>query len=420
MMNRFAVGSQSPFPAFPVLLSAMVVGSTVCSTGCREAPPPFPANEVRAMSLERSRDVPTQAALDDVELVITELFGTPTQPKWPAAILENEDQRSVVSMDNLVIAAGGVASDQADVHTGLYQEHCVICHGISGSGAGPASRYQIPYPRDFRAGVFKWKSTQRNEKPTRDDLDRLLVRGVPGAPMPSFAIVPLSERQAIIDYVIYLSIRGELERDLLAAAIDDLDYDTGPPDEDLRLKMVSVSTQGRQTIVETLHNIVDSWVDVQPASVPPRPTMTEFDLAASIVRGKEVFHGQIANCVGCHGVGGGGGLATMDYDDWTKDFTTRIGVSPDDRDAVKPFRKAGALPPRKIDPRVLAGGVLRGGGDPETIYRRIQQGIAGTPMPSLEISDEADGKTGLSVSQAWDLVAYIESLQSITQNQNTL
>lgn len=352
----------------------------------------------------------------DVSSVVDELFGTPAAPVWPAERMANDAQRDLVSLDRLNQAAGGVTSDQADAHTGLYQEHCVICHGISGSGAGPASRFQLPYPRDFRAGVFKWKSTDRNHKPTREDLGRLLIHGIPGAPMPSFAIVEPSERDALVDYVIYLSVRGEVERELLALAIDDLDYDTTPPDEDLRLTLVTQKanseslTEGQETIGRVIQKTVQAWVDAESPAVPPRPDLGPGELAESIDRGREIFHGKIANCVGCHGEGGRGGLPTLDYDDWTKDFTTRIGITPDDRDAVKPFRKAGALPPRQIDPRVLAGGVLRGGKEPETIYRRIHHGIAGTPMPSLEISDSVAPQMGLKPDQAWDLVAYVLSL----------
>ena len=380
------------------------------------------------MSLEKSRSLPTEAALADVTVVVDELFGTPLQPHWPVERMSNDAQRGLVSLDRLHQAAGGVTSDQADSHTGLYQEHCVICHGVSGSGAGPASRFQVPYPRDFRAGVFKWKSTTRNDKPTRDDLSRLLVHGVPGAPMPSFAIVPPSQRESLIDYIVYLSVRGEVERELLARAVDDLDYDETPPDDELRLTLVSGSEsadeqafgEGEQVINEVIREIVQAWVDADPSPVPPQPELATAEspttesptteLAESIQRGREIFHGKVANCVGCHGPEGRGGLPTLDYDDWTKDFTTRIGITPVDWAATKPFRKVGALPPRTIDPRVLAGGVLRGGDEPETIYRRIQHGIAGTPMPGLEVSEGINPQMGLTPEQAWDLVAYVRSL----------
>nr|WP_236624857.1 cytochrome c [Rhodopirellula sp. SWK7] len=408
--------------AAPVSLSALVCLTLAAVAGCREAPPEFESNLVRAMSLEISRDVPTQAALEDVAPVIEELFGTPQSPRWPTGWMANDQQRDLVSIDRLRIAAGGVTSDQENVHTGLYQEHCVICHGVSGSGAGPASRYQVPYPRDFRAGVFKWKSTARSEKPTRDDLMKLLVNGIPGTPMPSFSLLPPSDREAIVDYVIYLSVRGEVERELLSFAVDMLDYDTTPPEDDLRLMLVSTQndstqsepvmpdelTEGGEAIAEVIDDVLGRWVSAGSSPVPPRTELKGDELAASIARGKEIFHGQIANCAGCHGTDGGGGLPTLDYDDWTKDFTTRIGISPDDKEEVKPFRKAGALPPRQIDPRVLTGGVFHGGSDPETLYRRIQHGIAGTPMPSVDISEEAAGKTGLSPDEAWDLVNYLK------------
>ncbi len=76
---------------------------------------------------------------------------------------------------------------------------------------------------------------------------------------------------------------------------------------------------------------------------------------------------------------------------------------------MRPFRKAGALTPRVVKPRNLQDGVFRGGGDPETLYRRISQGIAGTPMPAVEVVAKENGK-GLTEDQMWDLVRYIQSL----------
>ena len=115
-----------------------------------------------------------------------------------------------------------------------------------------------------------------------------------------------------------------------------------------------------------------------------------------------IFHGPIANCVGCHGPGWATvQAATLDYDDWTKDFTTRVGITPTDREAMRPLREAGALPPR---PNHHAAQLCRTAISPwrgrsgERLYRRITQGIAGTPMPSeLKMSEERQRKVGLSV-----------------------
>ena len=43
------------------------------------------------------------------------------------------------------------------------------------------------------------------------------------------------------------------------------------------------------------------------------------------------------------------------------------------------------------------------------LFRRISQGITGTPMPAVDVVEEADGK-GLTEDQVWDLVRYIQSL----------
>ncbi|MDB4654052.1 cytochrome c, partial [bacterium] len=108
---------------------------------------------------------------------------------------------------------------------------------------------------------------------------------------------------------------------------------------------------------------------------------------------------------------GDGSLPTLDYDDWTKEYTTRIGLTPDDREAMKPFRDAGALRPRTIAPRTLRDGVFHGGGDSASLYRRITQGIAGTPMPAVEVVSEPNGK-GLTTEQIWDLVRYVQQLST--------
>lgn len=409
--NRFSKPINAPIAVASIAVVVFGLGLLV---GCDGKPVDFPPNQVHAMTLERSRDLPVDAASSDVAVVIESWFGSPDEPRWPADILGQTPAATLVSVDNLRRAAGPVYSDQDNVHFGLYREHCVICHGISGSGAGPASLHQYPYPRDLRAGVFKWKSTSRTDKPTREDWSRLLVEGVRGSAMPSFSTVPPDDREALIDYAIYLSVRGQTERELLAAALDELDYQDSPPADDLRLvSAVGASgSQGGQVARDILVDVVSQWAS---AAASPVPAETVAD-ADSLLRGQELFHGQIANCAACHGPDGRGGVPTLDHDDWTKEFTTRIGITPTDRDATKPFRRAGALPPRPIDPRIVHGGVIRGGDDPETLFRRIQHGIAGTPMPGVGLKadgddDSAAATTGLTATQIWDIVHYLQSIQ---------
>ncbi len=106
------------------------------------------------------------------------------------------------------------------------------------------------------------------------------------------------------------------------------------------------------------------------------------DLLASIERGRALFRGQVASCAACHGTEGLGDGATKDFDEWTKDWTIRAGIDPNDKSQWKPMRAYGALSPSRALPRNLRLGVLRGGAQPEDIYRRIAGGIEGTPMPA--------------------------------------
>ncbi|KAA5544397.1 cytochrome c [Roseiconus nitratireducens] len=381
--------------------------------GCDAPVDHFPPNRVHALVVSASRQVDAELAAEDSLSVIDAWFGTPEQPRWPKDLLRGDAAQHLVDPDRLVRAAGRVYSDQENHHFGLYNEHCVTCHGVAGGGNGPASLLQNPYPRDFRAGVFKWKSTARSSKPTREDLLRILQHGAPGTAMPSFQTVAGEDLEALIDYVIFLSVRGEVERRLVDIAVDELGYEERRPDADASLLgVVSEAPQAADTdaadlAVAELNEVAGSWAEA-PEEVVPVPDETPFD-AASIERGRELFHGPIANCVGCHGPDGDGQAATLDYDDWTKEYTTRLAITPDDDDAVRPYRQAGALRPRQIHPRRLTSGVFRGGGDSQTLYRRLLVGIAGTPMPGVIVAQEPSA-TGLTAEQIWDLVHYIVSL----------
>jgi len=389
-------------------LLLLVSACVITTVGCDAPVESFESNDVFALTLVRSRNVPAEAAKQDAAEVVEQLFGTPNEPRWPEDWFDS-DAASLVEEDRLVRAAGAVSSEKDGTHRGLFREHCVTCHGLAGDGAGPASSTQNPYPRDFRPGVFKWKSTERADKPTRDDLANILRRGVPGTGMPSFALLVEEDLDALVDYLIYLSVRGEVERRLIAAAIDQLGYEESAPDADAALSLDS-SSEGGEVVGNVVKRVGTDWAQAVSVSTPDDWAELEGEsLSAAIARGEEIFHGPIANCVGCHGPGGNGEALTLDFDDWTKEYSTRLGLTPDDREAMRPFREVGALRPRPIQPRNLQNGVFRGGGDPATLYRRITQGIAGTPMPAVMVVDEPNGK-GLTSEQVWDLVRYLRSL----------
>lgn len=390
--------------------------------GCDTQPLTFQPNRVHQLKWEYQTGLTLQRAADDVQAAVEHYFGLPDQPLVPETLLR------LVNPADINRAAGPVYSDREDVHYGLYREHCVVCHGLNGGGSGPAAAMQNPYPRDFRMGIFKFKSTPRGQRPTADDLLGTLLRGEPGTSMPSFAPLPEGDLRAVVQYVQFLSIRGEFERELLETAADFYADDAEPMETDERLFAPEAHEQDPTLLAkqeaelgELLAGIVDRWLAAESSSVaaPAAPRHVgrfhELDQSqqeaavASVARGKELFRGPVANCVGCHGPAGAGDVPTLDYDDWTKDWTTRIGVTPSDKQAVVPFRKAGALNPRTAQPRNLQHGAFRGGGEPGDLFLRIVHGIEGTPMPAVTLTPESSA-IGLTEDQVWDLVNFVKSL----------
>jgi mono/diheme cytochrome c family protein len=84
----------------------------------------------------------------------------------------------------------------------VYFQRCAVCHGPDGKGNGPAAPSIFPRPRDFSAGVFKYKSTATGEPPTDEDLFRAVRDGLPASAMPYFAgLLDEEELRAVVEQV---------------------------------------------------------------------------------------------------------------------------------------------------------------------------------------------------------------------------
>jgi mono/diheme cytochrome c family protein len=402
--------------------SCLLIFGLVFVVGCDKPIDSFESNRIYAKRLELGEDVELTSAVEDVSTALIELFGTPDSPRWPQFLQSDGDLGSLVSVERLSRAAGAVRSDDQDVHFGLYREHCIVCHATAGSGLGATSRLLNPYPRDFRLGKIKFKSTPRGKKPTREDLLTLLRRGIPGTSMPSFSLLNEEDLDALVDYVIYLSIRGEVERQLLTQATFELDLEEGERLVDFGNRESRPEDFAEQwsSVCETVTSVARQWQAAEQSSTqitpPPDLPLLTGDLAnvddpqirESIAHGQQLFQGKVANCSSCHGMTAMGDGQTNDYDDWTKDWTVQAGLDPGDRQQLKPMLQLGALRPRHILPRNLRSGVFRGGSSPEDLYLRIVHGIDGTPMPAAPMQPE--NKLGLSERDVWDLVNYLLSL----------
>ncbi len=394
--DLFMMQSRSSLLVVPVIALVLAV------TGCGPTPPAsFRLNMVEAISPTAEKDsiAKDQELTADqqkqVATILLAMFGTPDEPVClPETGLD---------LAKLRLAAGPVRSDIVGRKNGLFREHCVHCHGITGDGLGPTAAFLNPYPRDYRPGIFKFKSTERADKPTHADLVRILNQGIPGTSMPSFALLSPVEVEALVEYVKYLSIRGETELALMRQFFELDDEDEG-----------KLPVTREFLIAEVLEPIAEKWSAAADAIIEV-PEMPEgLDLAESIAKGRELFFGDKANCVKCHGVTALGDGQANDYDDWSKNIvkieTKLDGVTKGDADAAErrwasEFRHvlAGdALKPRTIPPRNLRQGIYRGGRRPIDIYYRLHAGINGAPMPAV--------KGTVAPEDIWHIVNYIRSL----------
>jgi len=237
----------------------------------------------------------------------------------------------------------------------VYDLNCGGCHGDNGNGAGPAARFLHPRPRNYRKAIYKFTSTASGQRPLREDLFRTVTRGLAGSSMPGFPLIPEESRHDVVEYVRYLSMRGEFERLMLDFTYEDEEL----PDPG-----------------ELAELVYERWDPQEQRTIYPDAIEPEFT-AESIARGKELFlDTEVTNCASCHGAGGkGDGIQADSYDDdW-------------------------GYP---IVPRDLTSGVYRAGGAPDDLWRSIATGIGGTPMGAF--------RGNLTGKEIWNLVHYIQSL----------
>ena len=384
-------------------LTALAVALALCCggpIGCtRQAPHVYKARDEIQELPEKQRTEIAQA--------LTHYFGTPARPRYlmPAAVTAASTAAADSTADSADSAESSVGSDGSGQSTDpagsteptafltalaklpaqdrfaaqyqgdsfylrrgaeSYIRLCAPCHGITGDGKGEAAEYLDPPPRDYRLGKFKFTSTPRSYKPRRVDLQRIVRYGAKGTSMPAFRWLPADEVEAILDYVVVLSSRGELELAMIRDARDELEEtDSFPP----------------SMVASNVTRIDQSWREADSMKVVPLspPTVASEE---SIRAGAKAF--VQLNCYKCHGKDGKGNKAfDVGKDDWG-----RIAYAAD-----------------------LTSGTLHGGRRPIDIYRRIYSGINATPMPAFSQPDSSQGETVEQRSATiWNLVHFVTSV----------
>ncbi|MCC7476128.1 MAG: c-type cytochrome [Pirellulales bacterium] len=307
-----------------------------CGSGCRRSQPAAnPAKPAGAQGESASSSDQGAAATDSAK-------GTASEPGVAAPAEEQP-------------AAEKVAATGSQ----LFSRHCGSCHGERGDGKGIAAAYLFPKPRDFRTGRFRLTSTT-NSVPTREDLHAVLLRGMPGSSMPSWAHLSQAERDLLVDEV--QRIRSEGIRESYLAQLKEEEELT---DEEIAADEVQ---QAIEEHVKTATTPGENSAVPEMAAASPE----------SIERGKGWYAKFV--CISCHGETGKGDGAERMFDD--------------DKTPTRP--------------RDFTLGIFKGNPDPASLYRRISLGMPGTPMP---------GSSNMTPEQMVDLVHYIRSLSTEEQRQ---
>lgn len=282
-----------------------------------------------------------------------------------ATLDEQAKQRAELGLEPEQLARGGA----------LYRDYCQQCHGLTGDGNGPGGRYLNPLPRDYRSGIFKFVSSKPNSagvKPRRADLYRTIRNGLDGSAMPAFAALKPDQIEALVSYVIHLSLRGEAEYQFFKVVADPKKADDFVPSDTPFM------------LFDTLKKTLAIWhtANSTPLDVPPDPYPTPSAKLAAAARGHKLFLDSAqGGCTQCHINFGRGG--PLQYDAW-----------------------AGILRPRN-----LTLPTFRISRQPEDIYTRIYNGIPGVGMPShaepLKVTD-ADKAKGQD--RIWDIVHFVRTI----------
>jgi len=117
-------------------------------------------------------------------------------------------------------AHGSMGAEKPDMGEGgllargrnIYMHMCSFCHGKDGNGGGVAVEYLYPWPRDFRKGIFKFRTTPTGTLPRDEDIYRTIIKGVPGTAMPAWgdALSP-EDTWALINLIKSFSPRFQKE-----------------------------------------------------------------------------------------------------------------------------------------------------------------------------------------------------------------
>ncbi len=368
-------------------VSMAVIGlASLLSAGCTRAPEPqFVASE--------AVDDLSSLHQQNLSAGLTSMFGTPVRPRLRTEVPQdalNPDFEKPQSTSGEGGESDANGSDEGDAKASrdpisivnvdrlahgaqIYQKRCSGCHGVGGDGNGPAAPYLRPKPRDYRRGIFKFTSTPYGERPARQDLVRTIRRGAKGTSMPAFLWMSNEDLDAVVDYVIYLALRGSVE-EMIVYVADDYDDDEMLDAEEFSIALVDE---------------IDRWAESEQQVIKPISAEPAYDFE-SVQQGRRLF--VESSCYSCHGDDATG------QTEWLSPEFLAAQATAEAQDRVQINLDAWGEPAPAAN---ITSRLLHGGRRPLDIYRRIYTGINGTPMPQFGnlFAEEPDN--------IWHLVHYV-------------
>jgi mono/diheme cytochrome c family protein len=362
--------------AYPVRTDPLILGEGIKETGpdYPDRPGVLPISLFKEVSEPKNPlylaaknnpqafvDVGQLSAEDRAEFQssLEEIFGTPAEPTVRGNL--NDDARRVLKLDDDTLALGSRE----------YRKLCLYCHGLTGDGRGPTAKWVNPHPRDYRRGIFKFTSTDLEQgvrRPSRADLMRTLRQGIEGTAMPSFNLLEDEKLDALVSYVIHLSMRGQTEFVVMQAWLGSNPKTYGS----------TISSSLQKVFNRMVDNVADTWLKAQKEENGIKTKGTypqEYGEVSqlppdSVQRGYKLYLEK--GCTTCHI--NFGRQSPFRFDAW------------------------GTL----ARPMDLTKGVYRGGRRPVDLFYRIHRGIPGSGMLEL-------GKN-LTSTEIWDLVNFLRAL----------
>ena len=248
-----------------------------------------------------------------------------------------------------------VSTEQLNHGYDVYMNNCLSCHGANGDGKGPAAQGQMPLPRNFTQGLFKFANVPQGELPRDEDLKRTIRYGLRGTGM--------------------------------------LPWDLSDND-------ISAVTQ----YIKTFSPV---WKEKAPGEVVLLSENKWIGKEAeAIAQGEKLYHG-LAQCYTCHP-----SYQSMDkISEYAKELTgNEIKVL-----RTRPYLSTplDSSYNTKVMPPDFTKNFIKTSGSVERIYEVLGVGINGTPMPAWKNLLSPSGNEEESEKNQWAIAYYVNSLHQL-------